>query len=218
MKTVVAAGLILCSFITAFSQEKVIKKSEFDEITKNLTEILKSRPFRVTIASETHVNGKPQENRLSKTIVEVTKNNRRLVNEQTSNEKTSKKEYVQIGEKAYLREDNGEWKETNTLDRNQNGNLKTVSEEIEYKWVGTETFNTQSTNVYLKTLKGKKTDSANNDREILTVESVKYWIGADGTLLKREVNRENRVGGLVFNFHTVSLFEYDQSIQISPPK
>lgn len=218
MKTVLVAGLILCSFITAFSQERVLKKSEFDEITKNLTEILKSRPFRVTIASETHVNGKPQENRLSKTIVEVTKNNRRLVNELTSNAKTSKKEYVQIGEKAYLREDNGEWKETNIFDRNQNGNLKTVSEEIEYKWLGTETFNTQSVNVYLKTLKAKKTDSANNDREILSVESVKYWIGADGKLLKRELNRENRVADLVFNFHTVSLFEYDQNIQISPPK
>ncbi|MBX7173844.1 MAG: hypothetical protein K1X72_22940 [Pyrinomonadaceae bacterium] len=218
MKTLLVLSLVLCGFITTFAQEKVIQKSEFDGIVKNVMEIFKSRPFRITSTSEIHVNGKPQENRASKTVIEVNKNNRRFVNERTSSEKTSKREYIQIGEKAYLREDSGEWKETNIIDPNQTGSLKIVSEQIEYKLIGTEALNNQVVNVYLKTSNSKKIDSANNDQEILSVESVKYWIDKDGSLLKRETNRENKVGALTIHFHAVSKFEYDQNIQISPPK
>lgn len=219
MKTPLLLIWVLLGFTYAFSQEKVILKSVFDEITKTSSEILKSKPFRMTVTSETRANGKPQKNTLSKTVIEVSADKRRFVNEKTSNEKTSKSEYIQIGEKAYSREDDGQWKETKVFERNPlAGNLKIIDEQVEYKSLGTETSNNKTTNVYLKTSKSKRIDEANNNQEILSVESVKYWFDKDGSILKREMKRENRIGELIFNFHIISLFEYDSSIQISDPK
>lgn len=219
MKTILLVVWVLLGFVNTFSQEKVILKSAFDQITKTSSEILKIKPFRMTVTSETRANGKPQKNTLSKTVIEVSADKRRFVNEKTSNEKTSKSEYIQIGGKAYSREDGGQWKETKVFERTPLAeSLKIIDEQVEYKSLGTETLNNQTVNVYLKTSKSKRIDEANNNQEILSVESVKYWFDKDGALLKREMKRENRIGELVFNFHIISLFEYDSSIQISDPK
>lgn len=219
MKTILLVVCLSVGFNSVFSQEKVIEKSVFDEIIKTSLEIFKTKPFRVTITSETLTNGKSQESSSSKTIIESAADKRRFVSERTSKEKTSKSEYVQIGEKAFSRENEGQWKETSVFDRNQTERVpQVINSQVEHKSLGTESLNNQNVNVYLKTSNSKRIDEANNNREILSVESVKYWFGKDGALLKRETKRENRVGGLVFNFHIVSLFEYDQNIQISVPK
>lgn len=219
MKTIILLFCFLVGFINAFSQEKLITKTAFEEITKISTEIFNSKPFRATVSTEILVNGKPQANTLAKTVIEVTAGKRRFFNQRTSQETTSKNEYIQIGEKAYSRENEGQWKETAVFDPNKSErNLKIIDEQAEYKSLGTENLNDQPTNVFLKTSKTKRIDEANGNREILSVQSVKYWFGKDGALLKRETRRENRTGDLVFNFHFTSLFEYDQSIQITVPK
>lgn len=219
MKIFFSIIIVLTSLMFTFAQEKNIDKVEFDQIRKTSMDILRAKPHRVTTISETKVNGKTQqETRTSKTVIEVDTDKRRVVNEQVSDQKSTKNEYIQVGNKAYQREDDGDWKETKVYDRNQAGNIKTIEEESEYKSLGTENLNGQTANIYLRTSRSKKVDEGNNNKEIVSQETVKYWVDTNGTLLKREINRQNQVGEITFNFNIVSVFEYDQIIQIDAPK
>ncbi len=218
MKILFSTLIVLSSLVFTFAQEKSIEKVDFEQIRKTSVEILQAKPHRITTVSETKVNGKTQqEKRSSKMIIEVNGDKKRYVNEQTSNQSNTKNEYIQVGGKAFQRANNGDWKETAVYQSNQSNEIKTIEEESAYKSIGTENFNGKTAKVYLKTSKSKRLDAGNNNQEIISQESVKYWIDPNGTLLKREVNRENQVGKITFNFNIVSVFEYDPTIEINAP-
>ena len=217
MKILLSIIILVSGFNFAFAQEKTIDKTEFEQVRKTAMEILRSKPRRATITSETKVNGEPQKNNSTKTITEVDADRRRTVNEKISGTRDTKNEYVQIGDKAYQRKDNGDWKETKAFDRNQMPRIKIISEESDYKILGTDTIGEQTATIYQRNSKVKKIDTGNN-KEISSQESVKYWIGANGELIKREENRENIVDGKTFNFKIIAVIEYLESIQIEAPK
>jgi len=217
MKTILCSLLILFGLTSAFSQERVISKSEFDVLLKNATEIFKTIPYRVMVSAETKVNGKPQESSSSKTLIQVAgADKRHFVREYRSQKENKKSEFLQIGGKTFTRENEGKWQESTMPNNSAESRIKTISEQSEFRWIGRETLNNQSVDIYKKISTSKRLDTLNN-QEILSTETVKYWIGANGALLKREMERENRRGENVFHFRNTAMIEYDKNIQVIAP-
>lgn len=217
MKTILCL-LILAGFSAVYGQEKPVQPSEFETIIKNASEILKTKPHRMIVTQTSLVNGKPQESSSLKSIVQVAGTDKRhSVREYKSAAKNVKREYIKFGEKTYFRENDGQWTQSRNENNPSQGNLKTLSEESQYQFLGKEMLNNQSVSVYRRMRTATRIDVSNNE-EIQSTETVKYWFDANGMLLKRESERENRRGGKVFNFKTVATFDYDGNIQIVAPQ
>lgn len=219
MKTILCLLLALAGFTVAVSaQGTVVQKAQFDDIIKSSTQIMKAKPHRVTVVSETSVNGKPQETTSAKTVVEVVGGDkRRAVREYKSQNQSQKKEYIQVGSKVYSRENEGQWTQSGMPNNSAEGNLKVISEQIEYKSLGSEALNGTNANVYTRTRERKMTDNSNNE-EVQSTETVKYWFDANGALLKREMERENRRGGKIFHFKVTATIAFDDNIQVVAPQ
>lgn len=218
MKTILGLLLILAGFNAVSAQEREIQKAEFEAVMKNAVAILDAKPHRVTVTSDTSVNGKPQESTSAKTIVEVaSKDKRRSIRELKSVNQNSKRELIRFGNKTYLREDNGQWKQDSNRNNPANADLRTNSEQVNYKFLGKDTLNNQNVTVYQRVRNRVMTDSLNNE-EIRSSETVKYWVDDKGALVKREMVRENRRGVKIFNFNVVATFDYDQNIQVIAPQ
>lgn len=218
MKTILGLLLVLAGFSAVSAQEREIQKAEFEAVMKNAIAILDARPHRVTVTSNTNVNGKPQEATSAKTIVEVaSKDRRRSIRELKSVNQNSKRELIRFGNKTYLRENDGQWKQDSNQNNPANGNTKVANEQVSYKFLGKDTLNNQSVTVYQRVTSRIMNDSLTNE-EIQSNETVKYWVDDKGALLKREMTRENRRGGKIFNFNVTAAFDYDQNIQIIAPQ
>jgi hypothetical protein len=218
MKTILCALLILAGFTAVSAQETIVQKAQFEQILKNSTEIMKSKPHRVIVVSETNVNGKPQETTSAKTVVEVVGNDkRRAVREYKSQNQNKKREFIQVGNKVYSRENEGQWTQSGMPNNPAEGNLKIVDEKVEYKSLGSESLNGANANVYTRTRERKMTDSSNNE-EVQSTETVKYWFDQNGALLKREMERENRRSGKIFHFKVTATINFDDSIQVVAPQ
>jgi hypothetical protein len=217
MKKISCLLLILVGFTISYAQEKAVQKADFEAMLSKATEILKAKPHRMTVISRSDVNGKPQETASSKTIVEVVSaDKRRSVREYKSADKNFKREYIRFGGKTYSRENEGKWTQAAMPNDQTPDNMKKLDEQFQYQSLGTEKFGGQNASVYRRVKMSKMVDNSNNE-EIQSTETVKYWMGADGALLKREMERENKRGGKVFHFTVAATFDYDPSIQITAP-
>lgn len=217
MKTILCLVLALVSFSAVYGQGKTVQKAEFETLLKNAAEIFKAKPHRVTVTSESTINGKPQEEGSAKTVVEVAgMDKRRSIREYKSRNQNQRREFIRYGDKTYSRENEGQWKQGGTPNNQTEGNLKTISEQVQYELLGKETLNGANVNVYRRTKESKMIDNSNSE-EVQSTEIVKYWFGENGALLKREMERENRRSGKIFRFKVTATFDLDSNIQVVAP-
>jgi len=236
MKKFICLAFILFAAIGIFAQdaqEKPIEKSEFDKISLNSFRKFAGQSYRqtevVTGVLESilpsPIEDKRQNNFSSKSITEFSFADRgsRTIYEFDSSTFKKKTETIRVGNKIYIRIDEGEWAEEKPDIRQKFENkLKMIEEKIEYKSLGTEKLDSQNTSVYAKIQKQKLVNESNKSEMSVTV-TTKYWFGEDGGKLKEEVQRESHVKSGKSTIETISnslgvtIWELDPGIKIEAP-
>jgi hypothetical protein len=149
----------------------------------------------------------------------------RLINESRSGSKITKSESIRIGDKIYKREGDEAWVETIVKAKSQPKAPDTTApasannqakNQVEYKYLGSEKFNNQTTNVYAWIEKTKPADPPINN-QTLFISTHKYWFSEDGILLKEEWVTEGRRGEDTLYSRLTTVWELDPSIKVEAP-
>lgn len=231
MKNILCAALILFGAVGVLAQERTISKEEFDAALKNPNRIAafvwKGKTWRMTITSETKAEGKKPVDSSTKSISEFAPwQTSRTISEIRTGSKITKSEKIRIGDKIYKRNENEAW----TVDpfeekppSQRAGTAATaapadgkIERQYEYKYLGNEMLNDQTTNVYVEILKTKTLDPSTNLERVFT-HTNKYWFNEDGTQLKEERVMEGRIESGTFYNRLTMLYELDQNIKIEAP-
>ena len=222
MKKILWIVLILFGYIGVFAQEKTIEQAEFDAVYQNSFEKLKGKSHRIIMTTQSSVEGRPQTDFSSKTVLEFASPTTSRTTYESSFQSVNKKtETIRIGGKTYTRKESDVWKEENPKVKSQPGNKLTrvdneVDNQIEYKFLGSEKLNNQSVNRYAK-IAGKKLVNSANNKETLSITTTKYWFNEDGMLLKSDMEMESRTREMVFHTRLTQIWELDPNIKIIAP-
>jgi hypothetical protein len=231
-KILCLAVFVLFAAISIFAQEKTIQPAEFESVNNKAALLLSGKARRMTRTVQSIVEVIPESNASNKSnktlqpsTISIKSTTEILpsvgfysVYELNSSSINTKKEIIRIGGKTYTREENGEWiatvpQVTSKSDRA----TKRIDTQIEYKSIGSERLNNQTTNIYAKTERSRFINSTDN-QESISSTTTKYWYGEDGRLLKRERKREIRNGKMISKFNSTIVFELDPNIKIEAPK
>ena len=233
MKKFLALAFILFASLATFAQEKTITQTEFDTIHKNSYRWRIGQSYRETRIQEsifealprTDASGifnkivLPPQKTFTKSVSEQLPNvGYRLVFESGSPSLKNRKEIISVGGKTYTRDGEGEWTETVTQTAKSPERVaETTNVETEYKFLGSETLDGQTVNVYAKIEKAKLISSKNN-RVSDSITTTKHFYAENGELLKTESDREIRSENLVTRFNSKTTYENDSSIKIEAPR
>ncbi len=222
---VVLSILILCSFINTFAQEKTVSEQDITNLKDTAYEKLKDKVYRVTMTSEGYMNAKDSSpNQFVKEITEyISPDRRHSIYERKTGETTFREETISIGQKKYVRRDNGNWKELSLIG-NSAGNgtgsgsgFKTAiidnEKTVECKYKGKETIKNQKADLYVLTTT-RRYNSPNF--KSTTVITEKFWLDKDGIFLKRE--SETKLDYKKVISHIVWEYQYDPNIKIEAPR
>jgi hypothetical protein len=227
MKNIFCVALILIGTLAAFAQERAISKEELDAVLKHPNRlppiVWRDKSYRTVLTTEVKSEGKVQLHQSSKGIIEyVPRVGSRLISESKSGSKITKTESITIGDKIYKRNENEAWtvevkSETKRADTKPAAStFKDIDRQTEYKYLGTEMLNNQTTKVYESIEKIKSIDTATNEERIGTI-TTKYWFNEDGISLKEEVIGESRTGANTSYYRLTKAWELDPNIKIETP-
>jgi hypothetical protein len=220
MKIVLCLTLFLFGFTCVFAQQKTISQAEFDTaISNNAPDKWREKSYRLTITSESRMEGRPQSNYLTKSITEYASPTlSRFTHESNFGSKNSKNEAITIGNKKYIRKGNEAWREGKFENNSQPINESTKADsQFEYRFLGTEQINAQTAYLYAKIEKRKRTDSATNKETFSTITN-KYWLGENGMILKSDMEMESRTGEAIQHSRVTQIWEADANIRIEAPR
>lgn len=230
MKRIFSAVLILIGAVGVFAQERTISKTEFDALFKNPNRLApfvwKGKTWRNIITTETKAEGKkPLDSSTKSTSVYAPWQKSHTFSESRTGSKITKREVIRLGDKIYTRNENEAWtveafvekpKPETTAPAAPVAVDSKVERNIEYKYLGTEKLNSQTTNVYAHIMKTKSADPLTNV-ERAYIHTMKYWFNEDGTLLKEDRVIEGRgEAGTLYNRLTI-IYELDPNIIIEAP-
>jgi hypothetical protein len=228
MKILISVLLVLCFVAIGSAQERIIGQAEFDSV---VAEGGKHRQkwkekYRMTVTSYAKTDGRPSTDWSSNMTYEygAPRELRSVTNSMFGEKIIPAKEFITIGNTIYQRTGNGSWTrhdETNeTSMPKQTEKTETSAQisgtEIEYKYLGTENLAGKPVQVYLKTERGSSTKE--NGENVQTTRIAKFWIGADGLIIKSEHSSEGRSGTQTFRTSVISQYELDPTIDITAPK
>ncbi|MGC2239050.1 MAG: hypothetical protein WA584_23045 [Pyrinomonadaceae bacterium] len=218
MKKILGLALILFASVAALAQERVIEKEEFDKVFGNGKSKMDSKPHRTTIIWEFRTEGRPELDNQSKLIDEyLPKVGRRSISEANPKTGTPQIETIFMGDKKYRREGNGEWKlGISDPPYTYQNPIKYLSNEEEYKFLGSEKSDNQNTTVYSWTIRRKYIDEKTN-AEVLSIITTKCWLKENGEFLKTENLQERRTSEKVFSVKRTDIYEIDPNIKIEAP-
>lgn len=223
MKNIIFAALLLFGCISAFAQEKTITQTELETLLINSSEKLKGKSYRMTIITKSSVEGRPQTDFSSKTIMEIVSPTiRRTLYESTFQSGTKKSESIRIGDKVYTRQGEENWQEKAYESDTQKISKAPVAEnqletQTECKYIGIEKLNNQDTRLYTKIVKSKSINQTTG-KETSSINTTKYWFGEDGSLLKEEMEMDSNSGAMIFHTRLTQVREIDPNINIEAPK
>lgn len=232
MKKIFCLALILVGAIGIFAQERTISKEEFDAVLKHPNRLAayvwRGKPFRWTMVVETKTDKKVQPDSYYKSSTEFgTQTTSKTKSESKKGDQITNSETIKIRDKIYKRIDNGPWiveqyeanPSTNTTETNTNSSIfKETDRQVEYKYLGSEKINNKTTNIYVEIMKTKSTDSATNE-ERQYLQTKKYWISEEGTVLKEDKISEgqNGIGADKYYNRITMVWELDTTIKIEAP-
>jgi hypothetical protein len=224
MKILICSFLVLAAFVSAFSQEKTIDKSEFDAVygaSTNQYLKWKGRTFRQTITTETRVLGRPATDYSSKSVTEFGLGGAvRAVYESTFGGKTSaKRESIRIGDVIFERSGEGEWTkrvQQTDLAAPPQSPVEVISIQTEYRFLGNELYKNKMARTYSTTDTEISVSKANGSTSE-KVRTTKYWFDQDGTLVKSDFRSNSKIGDRSSYTGVIVEWELDPSIAIAAP-
>lgn len=227
MKNIFCIALILIGTLAAFAQERTISKEEFEAALKHPNRLApivwRDKSYRTVLITEIKSEGKVQLYQSSKGIIEfVPRVGSRLISESRSGSKITKTERITIGDKIYKRNENEAWiievkSETKRPDtKSADSNFKEIDWQTEYKYLGTEILNNQTTKVYESIEKRKSINIETGEERISTI-TIKYWFNEDGISLKEDQIGENRIGANTSYYRLTKAWELDPNIKVEAP-
>ena len=198
------------------NNENVIKENEFKEILANATGKLKDKIYRLTKTEENFAdrNGK-SESVKTKILEIVPPDKRREVEEVKSAAENYRVERIWDGRNLYEKKDDGAWKKY-LGGGDGGGDLTSGRVTTIYKFIGKESLNEKTANVYeteTRRIANKFTQTSRYRVEYIT--KTKYWISEDGYFLK--TIKESEVAGSNSLRREVEVYEYDTNIKIEAP-
>ena len=226
MKNIVWLLIVLFISTGVYAQEKALTQAQFDAVYQGSLEAWsldnwRGKPFRRIIITGSRLEGRPQTDYTSKSIVEyASPTDFRTVYESSLGAKKSKTESVRSGDKIYFRKDDGDWQNGTRQSPTEGVKPppadKAASEDVEYKFLGTEKLGNQTAKVYAVHVKTKRINSADG-QETIADTTTKYWFGEDGILLKTDMVAESRTGEKTYHTLVTQIWEADENIKIIAP-
>jgi hypothetical protein len=215
---IILSGLIICSILSAFAQEKVITEQELTALKETAYEKLKDKTYRVTMTSEGYgkVNDLSSKYSISE-VNEYVSSDRHHIREMKNQQGTTHEESISIGQKKYVKENNKNWR---LLPPSESGNKNfgTVGGPLNHektvvcKYLGEKNIKNQKADLY----EIKTTRKYNNPNLRLTTEDVeRLWFNKDGMFLMRE--SKSRLNDEKVFTKTIWEYEYDPNIKIEAP-
>ncbi len=217
-KIIILSGLILCSFLSAFAQERKVTEQELTTFTDNAYKKLKDKTYRVTMTSESYVSVKDSSpNQLVNAITEyISPDRRHSIYERKVGETMFREETISIGQKEYVKQNNEDWKEISAAGNGSGsgfrGSVINNEKNVVSKYKGNETIKNQKADLY-EIVTTRKYSSPNFNST--TVITEKFWLNKDGLFLKRE--SDTKIDNKKNISHIVWEYEYDLNIKIEDP-
>ena len=226
MRILSIALLAAASVLSIQAQEKIISSAEFAaaERTADATFQAKQVPARWTLSTESRMEGRPQTDWVSRTVMEFgTNGSRRHSGQSTLGGSPVKQETViKIGDKTYHKADGEEWKE-GAVETDRGPSEETISEppitytHVEYKYLGSGVLNGKKVRMYLKT-EGRKQTAKDAVVVSESEASTKYWFGESSDFYRSEYRSTTKTGDKIFHGIITIEKELDPSISISAPE
>lgn len=219
MKKFLGLALIFFAAISVLAQERVIEKPEFDAVYRASFGKRANKPYREITTSEHYVNGSLADGFTSKSTAEfLPRVGYHSTYESNIQSQIGKKERIVVVNKFYIREGDGEWKEGSIeTPPTPEPATKSVSSDIEYKFLGSERLNNQDTTIY-SVAESRKSVNPKNNLETLSDITTRYWFSDTGELLKKEFSMKMQNGAFVSNIKSVTTYEIDPNIKIEAPE
>ena len=225
MRILTIALLAAAGMLSTQAQEKVISSAEFAaaERAADATFQAKQVPARLTLATESRMEGRPQTDWVARTVMELGPNGSRRQSSQSTfgGGPVKRESVIKIGGKTYHKIDREEWKE-GAIDTDH-GPSETTDSEAEaadvhatYKYMGSGVLNGKKVRIYLTTESRKKTAK---DTGVVSEQEVstKYWFGESTDLYRSEYRSTTKTGDKVFHTNIIIEKELDPSISINVP-
>jgi hypothetical protein len=218
------ALLIATSIFVVQAQEKTISSSEFDaaERSANAPFFNKQTPAKWTITTESRLDGRPQTDYRSNTVMEFgSDSSLRRSSESTFGAGPVKYEYeIKAGGRKYIRVGEGEWKEASTEKFSEAAEApeaepKVIEQHVEYKYLGTRVLNGKKVRMYQKSERRKTI--ANGGAVSQYEASTRYWFGEDLAFYRSEYASTTLNGDKTSHTNISIDKQLDASISISAP-
>lgn len=216
IKSILCFWIILMTFSFAYSQEKTIDESEFTEIIKKTEKNLEGKTYRLTKTKESFIDKELKPEFVEVSLKETVPPNKwRTVEEYKSATKNTKTERIWDGQNLYERKDDGAWAK---YLGGGGVNWSSASGRITktFKFIEKTVFNNQNVNVYVMEMNrfaNKFTQTSMY--QVHYIEKTKFWIGEDGTILKKVI--ESEIEGSKQLVRDTWIYEYDSTITIDSP-
>lgn len=185
IKSVIFLAIVFLSINAVFGQAKKIDRKEYqDNVVKSLND-LRGKIYRSITINETFTNGESKFVEISKRIYEILPPDRTRWIFESDEER---KEIVQIGQRRFVRINNGEWKEDNG---SRLGAGMGVNADIEYELYKVDEnaeLNGRKIKLYERS-QGLKNFSSDKDRR--EVWTTRFWITKDGVLMQTQNETED---------------------------
>ena len=229
MKNIFCAALILFAGIGVFAQERTISEAEFLSVLKNPNKIApavwQGKTWRMIITTETKAEGQKPLDSSTKSITEFAPGQTsRVILEIRQGSKITKSAKIRIKDKIYKRNGDEAWTVEAFEEKQRAETTGTTASTVpaeskferqtEFKYLGSEVFNNQKTNVYAEIIKRKSTDPT---LKSTFTQTMKYWLNEDGTLLREDLVIESRNETGTFNNRRTMIYELDPNIKIEAP-
>ena len=219
--------LVFCFVAMGSAQERVINQAEFDSVVAEggKHRLKWKEKYRLTVTTYAKTEGRPAADWSSNMIFEygAPRELRSVTNSVFGEKIIPAKEFINIGDVSYQRTGSGSWTRhdsTGASASEQTEKAKTPQPlsitEIEYRYLGTENLAGKPVQVYLKTERG--TSTKDNGENVQTDRKAKFWISADGLIVKSEYSTESRSTAQTFRTSVISQYELDPTINITAPK
>lgn len=207
--------LLLWQFSSqGFAQTREISEQEFKKVEDSAYQKTSAESYRKVLKSQHFHHISDKEPYFQRNVTtERTANGYYEILEDTKGKEIERTETIEINKRKYLKKNNGKWEDitdkAGRFDSFIGGEIKN-EKTVESKYLGKETLNGQTVDVY-----EQKTTRKYEDRDDLSVYEEKIRIDQKGRYLKTET--KSRIGDKYIFQMTVE-YEYDPGIKITAPK
>lgn len=212
--------LTLCATLGVAAQESAFKEEELKVLIENAAEKLDGKTYRLKTTSVNYQDGNSTPVYTGKTISEfIPPERERIVTETQTAEGIKRYESIRIGEKKFVRYNNGEWQEpdgteTGTKYGTGVGSLSAkVETTTERRFRKGEIVNNQTADFYETVTTTKFIYPA---KTYTSVRRTAYWFDVNGQFVKSENEYQDDMDTKSISRITRE-YEYDANIKIEAP-